>query len=63
MEVEACGWEGPVGEEVEFAEGGAVAMWGEVMPNILNAIHEEFAFVEAKADPVLDKGFADTLEE
>ena len=63
MEVEASGWKGPVSEEIDFAEGRTIAMQDEVMPYVLNVIHEEFTFVKAKTDLVLDKDFAGTVEE
>ena len=52
----------PIGDQIEFGLGRAVAVRSDVVADILNPVGEEFTFLQLESDTVLHKDRTYTLE-
>jgi hypothetical protein len=55
-------WDRPVPDEVEFGASRAVAVGGDIMPDIFDTVREEGAFFELESNPVFEKDGANARE-
>ena len=46
-------WKRPVRDKIKFRLSGAVAIRGDVLPNIFNTVRQEFVFLELESDMIL----------
>jgi hypothetical protein len=59
----AGGWKRPVGDKVKFRLSGAVAIRGDVVTDVFNAVSQKFTLLQLKGDTILHEDVADALEE
>ncbi len=55
--------EWPIGNQVKFRLGRAIAIWGDVVAYILDAVGEEFTFLELEGYTVFHENIADAFEQ
>ena len=55
--------EWPIGNQVKFRLGRAIAIWGDVVAYILDAVGEEFTFLELESHTVFHEDIANTFEQ